>query len=99
MNWKTGWTKGQVQILGEPVFSEHRGTETRGSRHLAKSDRLVTRWTCSGESVGDMFSIKRTGQQVLFAGMKTMTVRNGRIIEAWIVRDDLDPGRHVGAVK
>ena len=46
-----------------------------------------------------MFSIKRTGQQVLFAGMKTMTVRNGRIIEAWIVRDDLDPGRHVGAVK
>ena len=46
-----------------------------------------------------MFGIKQTGQQVLFAGMKHMTVRNGRIVEAWIVREDLDLGRYVGAVK
>ena len=66
---------------------------------FADGDKLITRWTCSGGFVGEMFGIKGTGQPVSFTGIKNMTVRDGRIVEAWVERDALGLARQVGAVK
>lgn len=66
---------------------------------FADGDKLITRWTGSGGFVGEMFGIKGTGQPVSLTGMKNMTVRDGRIVEAWVERDALGLARQVGAVK
>ncbi len=47
---------------------------------FAEGDKVITRWTCSGRLVGEMFGGKGRGQLISFTGMNIITVRDGRII-------------------
>jgi steroid delta-isomerase-like uncharacterized protein len=66
---------------------------------FAEGDKVITRWTCSGRFVGEMFGVKGRGQPISFTGMNIMTVRDGRIVEAWVERDALGLARQIGAAK
>ncbi len=51
--------------------------------------KVVTRWRCTGTLTGTMFGIEGTGQPIHFTGINIMTVKDGRITQAWVERDAL----------
>ena len=65
---------------------------------IAEGDKVITRWTCRGRFVGQMFGVKGKGQPIAFTGVNIMTVRDGRIVESWVDRDALGLARQVGAM-
>jgi len=66
---------------------------------FAEEDKVITRWICRGRFVGNMFGINGRSQRIEFTGMNIMTVRDGRIVEAWVERDGLGLARQIGLVK
>ncbi len=66
---------------------------------FADGGKVATRWVCSGKLKGAMFGIEGTGQPIRFTGINLMTVRDGRIVEAWVERDALGLARQLGALK
>jgi predicted ester cyclase len=46
-----------------------------------------------------MFGIKGSGQPISFTGMNIMTVRDGKIVEAWVERDAFGLARQIGLIK
>lgn len=66
---------------------------------FADGDKVITRWLCKGRFTGEMFGLKGKGQPIAFTGMNIMTVRDGRIVEAWVERDSLGLARQIGLIK
>ncbi len=60
--------------------------------------KVATRWRCSGKLKGIMFGVKGTGQAISFTGINLMTVKDGRITEAWVERDGLGIARSLGVL-
>ena len=83
----------------ESFFKNIEGLKLDVHEIFAEGDMVITRWTCSGRFVGEMFGVKGEGQPIVFTGMNIMTVRDGRIVEAWVERDALGLARQVGAMK
>ena len=83
----------------ESFFSNIEDLELEVDDIFADGDTVITRWTCRGRFAGEMFGIKGKGQEIAFTGVNIMTVRDGKITEAWVERDGLGLARQIGLIE
>ena len=59
---------------------------------------VVRRWVMTGTHSGDYAGVCATGRTVTSTGMAISRLREGKIVEEWINRDDLGLLRQLGAM-
>ena len=56
---------------------------------IAKGDKVVVRTTYTGTHQGDFFGVPPTGNTFKYLGIHMLTIKDGKIVEAWILEDML----------
>lgn len=54
---------------------------------VAEGDRVVVRWRLFGTHEGDFRGIAPTGRPIVLKGIAIYRVRNGKLMERWVVSD------------
>lgn len=65
---------------------------------LAEGDRVVTRYTGTGTHKGDLMGIAPTGKHVSVSGVVIDRISGNKIVEEWILDDNLGMLRQLGVV-
>jgi steroid delta-isomerase-like uncharacterized protein len=63
---------------------------------IAEGDKVVVRMTQRGTHQGTFFGLAATGKQVSVAGIAIFRLRNGQIVEEWLITDQLNAIQHIG---
>ena len=56
---------------------------------VAEGDKVVVRQTIRGTHRGEYLGVPPTGKPVTFTAVAIFRLADGRIVESWILRDDL----------
>jgi steroid delta-isomerase-like uncharacterized protein len=56
---------------------------------IAKGDKVVIRTTYTGTHEGDFFGALPTGNSFKYLGIHILTIKEGKIVEAWVLEDML----------
>ena len=65
---------------------------------IAEGDKVVVRMTQRGTHQGPYFGLAATDKQVAVAGIAIFRLRDGQIVEEWLVTDELGAMQQLGAV-
>jgi predicted ester cyclase len=65
---------------------------------VAEGDKVAVRVTASGRHTGKFIGFEPTGKSYKVKQMHMYRFKDGKIIEHWSVRDDLDQGMQLGFV-
>ena len=65
---------------------------------VADDDTVSCRWTSTGTHKGDLFGIAPTGKKIKVTATVWYRVRDGRLAEGWISRDDFGMMRQLGVI-
>lgn len=65
---------------------------------LAEDDWVAARWTASGTHEGEVMGIEPTGRRVENDGMEFDRVRDGKVVEGYVVWDALGMLRQLGVM-
>jgi len=82
----------------ETVRSAFPDFENRIEELIAEGDQVVARLTYRGTHRGELFGSAPTGKRVEYTGVGIFRLREGQIVEAWILGDTLALMRQVGAM-
>ena len=63
---------------------------------IAEGDMVATLKTCSGTHEGEFMGIPATGRRVAFDVFDMLRVRDGQVVEHWMVQDDARLMRELG---
>jgi steroid delta-isomerase-like uncharacterized protein len=63
---------------------------------IAEGDKVVVRMTQRGTHLGTFFGLAATGKQVTVEGIAIFRLRNGQIVEEWLITDQLNAIQHIG---
>ena len=64
---------------------------------IAEGDKVVVRMTQRGTHQGTFSGLAATGKQVTVAGIAIFRLRDGQIVEEWLVTDQLGAMQQLGA--
>lgn len=64
---------------------------------LGEGDLVAARWTTEGTNTGAWARRPATGKRAKFSGVNIFRFRNGKVVELWNHRDDLDLMQQIGA--
>ena len=64
---------------------------------IAEGDKVVVRMTQRGTHQGTFFGLAATGKQVTVAGIAIFRLRDGQIVEEWLLTDQLNAMQQLGA--
>jgi len=65
---------------------------------VAEGDRVVTRLTSGGTHKGQFQGIPPTGKMLKISGISIFRLQNGKIVEGWLVNDELGMMRQMGLI-
>jgi steroid delta-isomerase-like uncharacterized protein len=65
---------------------------------VADENTVSCRWTSTGTHKGNLFGIPPTGKQIKVTATVYYRVKNGRLAEGWINRDDFGMMRQLGVI-
>ena len=65
---------------------------------IAAGDKVVTRWTCRGMHKGEFQGISPTGNHITMTGIDIDRIANGKVVECWLVMDELGMLQQLDAV-
>jgi predicted ester cyclase len=65
---------------------------------LAEDDKVVVRWTTTGQHTGPYGKVPPTGREVTMTGVDGYRIEGGRIVEAWSMWDALATYQQLGLV-
>lgn len=65
---------------------------------IAAGDKVVTRWTCRGMHKGEFQGISPTGNPITMTGIDMDRIANGKVVECWLVMDELGMLQQLGAI-
>jgi predicted ester cyclase len=65
---------------------------------LAEGDRVVTRWTGHGTQTGEFMEMPPSGKKVAVLGVQIDRFSGGKIVESWVLFDQLGMLQQLGAV-
>ena len=65
---------------------------------IAEADKVVVRWTLRGTHKGELGDIPPTGKQVTQSGMSIFRLDNARIVEVWVVADNMSLMKQLGVI-
>lgn len=54
---------------------------------IAENDKVVCRWRACGTHLGGFFGTKPTHKEIVFSGVMTYRLVNGKIVECWALVD------------
>ena len=63
----------------------------------AEGDRIACRWNWTGTHRGEDLGMPPTGKRVTVRGISIFRLRDGKIAEVWVVRNDLPLLQQLGA--
>lgn len=66
---------------------------------IAEGDEVAVRMTQRGTHRGTFFGLAATGKQVTVAGIAIFRLRNGQIVEEWLITDQLNAMQHLGGIE
>jgi steroid delta-isomerase-like uncharacterized protein len=64
----------------------------------AEGDKVWTRKTATGTHQGEFFGIPATGKQVSWKIIDIMSVRDGKVVDHWVVADVMGLMQQLGAI-
>jgi steroid delta-isomerase-like uncharacterized protein len=59
---------------------------------VAEGDAVAARWTITGTHTGPWGDVAPTGRPIVYSGATFFRLRDGRVVEMWAHREDLDLG-------
>ena len=65
---------------------------------IAEGDTVVARLTYSGTHRGELFGVPATGKRVTYEGVAIVHLRDGKILEGWVLGDTFALRQQVGAL-
>ena len=65
---------------------------------IADGDKVVVRLTFSGTHTGALMGIPPTGKFVTITGIAIDRIKNGKVVEHWVNRDDLGMLQQLGVI-
>ena len=65
---------------------------------VAEDDWVTARWTASGTHEGEVMGIEPTGRRVENVGMEFDRIRDGKVVEGYVVWDTLGMLQQLGAI-
>jgi len=63
----------------------------------AEDDRVIARTRYRGTHRGEIFGLLPTGKEITYAGAAFFRIRDGQVIEGWVLGDLLGLLRQLGA--
>ncbi len=72
--------------------------EFRVDEVFGKDDRVVKRWTFTGDNTGDFGAIKATNRKITFTGITIAKIVDGLVVEEIDYSDDLGLMQQLGAI-
>ena len=97
----TGSDGSTIDAVRTDVERYHAGftdVHTRVDELVAEDDKVVLRWTTSGNHTGSYGRIAPTGKVIMMTGVDIYRLAGGRIVEAWSMWDALDLYQQLGLV-
>ena len=64
---------------------------------VSENDKVVARLTYTGTHKGELFGIAPTNTRVTYAGVAIFNIKNGEIVDGWVMGDTLSLLRQLGA--
>jgi len=65
---------------------------------LVEGDRVVTRWTGHGTQTGELMEMPPSGKTVAVPGVQIDRLSGGKIVEGWVLFDQLGMLQQLGAI-
>ncbi len=65
---------------------------------LVEGDRVVTRWTGHGTQTGQLMEMPPSGKTVAVPGVQIDRLSGGKIVEGWVLFDQLGMLQQLGAI-
>ncbi len=65
---------------------------------IAEGDKVVARLTYQGTHLGDFMGIPPSGKKLSESGIAIDALKDGKIVEHWVVRDDLGLLQQLGVI-
>ena len=65
---------------------------------IAEDDKVVVRWKVKGTQTGEMAGIPATGKSLEVTGVDIFRVEKGKIVELWLVWDQLGMMQQLGMI-
>ena len=65
---------------------------------VAEGDKVVTRWTGTGNHDGELAGIAPTGNRVTLPGMEIVRISGGKLVEGWEGYDMMNLMRQLGVM-
>jgi steroid delta-isomerase-like uncharacterized protein len=65
---------------------------------IVEGDRVAVRWTMRGTHQGASLGMPPTGKQFTIPGVSLLYLERGKVVEAWIVQDQLSMLQQLGLV-
>ncbi len=66
---------------------------------IAEGDKVVSRFISRGTHKGELMGAPPTGKQITIRGTDISRIRNGKIVEAWVMWDSLAFMQQIGLVQ
>jgi predicted ester cyclase len=63
---------------------------------IASGDKVMLRFTNSGQNTGSFMGMKATGRKAEWIGMGVYRIMNGKIVEGWFSEDILQMYQELG---
>ena len=65
---------------------------------IAEEGKVATRWRSRGTHRGNLGDLRPTGREFAIDGVTIERISGGKIVEVWVVRDELGLMRQLGAL-
>jgi steroid delta-isomerase-like uncharacterized protein len=65
---------------------------------VAEDDKVVTRWLAKGTHKGEFMGAKPTGNKISVSSTVIDHIKDGKVVEAWPIRDDLSLLQQIGLI-
>jgi predicted ester cyclase len=65
---------------------------------VVEGDKVVTRWLAKGTHKGDFMGAKPTGNKISVSSTVIDRIKDGKVVEAWPIRDDLSFLQQIGLI-
>lgn len=65
---------------------------------IAEEGKVATRWRSSGTHRGNLGDLRPTGREFAIDGVTIERISGGKIVEVWVVRDELALMRQLGVL-
>jgi steroid delta-isomerase-like uncharacterized protein len=63
---------------------------------IAEGDKVLLRWSFTGNQIGPIMGAEPTGKQISVGGMNLFQLTGGKIVEFWVNADDLGELQQLG---